>query len=149
MFLQYSKKISITFLLIISFYSCRTSFPKMVKLNAPLPATGLSVSQELKYMLQTDQADRKYVRPAIFFGKKKRRAMMERDRQRTKRVDHWYSMDSLKTDEDKFKAAIIFMHSPDRTYRRKAYNILCDLEENGTTEAGRKRGAYFKPFVKK
>ena len=119
---------------------------KYLRVSA-LPASKMTTSEELKYIADTDQNDRKKGLFAIIFNTKKGKLIQERDSIRADRVYQFYSMDSLKTDEDKFNAGLILIHSNDTSLRRVCYNIFEDLEKNGTTVGGRMNGANWKKLV--
>jgi len=133
----------ITGVFILMVCACRIGFLK----TSALPSSKMSISKELLYLVQTDQADRKHIRPVLFFGKRKILALQERDLERSRKVAKFYDMDSVKTDNDKLNAGLIFLHSPDSSFRKRAYDIYCDLEKNGTTDIGKKQGSYWKKII--
>ena len=137
-----NKKI-LVFLGLLFLLSCRATY-----LNVdPVPKDTMAVSQELEYIIRTDQIDRKKGWFAIITNNKKGKLIQQRDSVRGQRVYQFYTMDSLKTDEDKFNAGVVLIHSNDTTLRRVCYNIFEDLEKNGTTVGGRMNGKNWKKLV--
>lgn len=114
---------------------------------APVPANGKTVSQELEYMVNTDQTDRRKGLFAIVTNSKRGKLIQQRDSIRGNRVYQFYKIDSIKTDENKFNAGVILIHSNDTNLRKICYNIFNDLEKNGTTLGGRMNGKNWKKLV--
>ncbi len=126
---------------------CRTSF-----LNAPavLPTTRPTASRELGYMVSTDRTDSKQnMFRAFFFPRSKKvQAWIRRDELRLKRVKEIYTADSVRTEEDKWNAGIIFLHGggaitlEDTINYRIAYTLFNDLALNGSTSGIKSEGRF-------
>lgn len=100
-------------------------FPPPAVSQRPLPVT-----EELHYMLETDQADR--FRPLRWF------VMADRDRQRLERTKALYEKGEIVTPQDKFHAALIFQHgggTDDSTNFEKAYHLATDSSDAGVAGA--------------
>jgi hypothetical protein len=124
-------------------FSCKAEYLKV----DPIPKDSMSVSKELEYIINTDQTDRKKGWLAYITQTRKGKLIYQRDSIRAQRVYQLYLMDSLKTDDDKFNAGVVLMHSSDSILRRACYNIFEDLELNGTTAGGRMNGKNWKKLV--
>ncbi|MFI5149686.1 MAG: hypothetical protein ACHQRM_08125 [Bacteroidia bacterium] len=87
---------------------CRNSFLK----TTPVPVLLLSASEELRYMIHTDQKDRRQtlIRATFFPKNKKVATWMLRDESRLKRTRELMAADSLHSDEDTFNAGILLLH---------------------------------------
>ncbi len=113
----------------------------------PIPSNTNTISEELEYIENTDQSDRKKGFIHIIFNDKKGQKIKKRDSIRANRVYELYIDNLIQTDADKFTAGLIFMHSPINGHGKLAYNFFADLELNGTTISARKNGENWKKLV--
>ena len=109
----------------------------------------MEATSEMKYIENTDQIDRKKGFIHIVFNNKKGKLIKERDSIRANRVEELYIAGQIQTDDDKFTAGLIFMHSPIDGHGKLAYEVFSDLEKNGTTIGAKKNGEYWKHLVVK
>ncbi|MFN3917588.1 MAG: hypothetical protein ACK4K0_07580 [Flavobacteriales bacterium] len=109
----------------------------------------MEVTSEMKYIENTDQTDRKKGFIHIVFNNKKGKFIKERDSIRANRVYELYTAGQIQTDDDKFTAGLIFMHSPIDGHGKFAYDVFSDLEKNGTTTGARRNGENWKNLVVK
>jgi hypothetical protein len=135
-------KISILLFTLI-LISCKASYLTIT----PIPSEKMDISSELKYIEKTDQTDRKKGIVHIVFNDKKGKLIKERDSIRANRVYNLYNNGLIITDEDKFTAGLIFMHSTVDGHGKVAYDIFSDLEVNGTTISARMNGENWKELV--
>ncbi|HEV7230346.1 MAG TPA: hypothetical protein VGO45_03395 [Bacteroidia bacterium] len=131
----------IAVVVLIGSFGCMSSF-----LKTPAVPMRLTASGELDYISSTDRLDSKQntVRAFFFPHSSKVQAWKKRDEQRLKRVTEIYAEDSVRTDQDKWNAAIIFLHGgseitkADTVNYNIAYKLFDDLSLNATA-AGMKR----------
>jgi hypothetical protein len=128
-------------MLMMGSFGCMSSF-----LKTPAVPMRLTASGELDYISSTDRLDSKQntIRAFFFPHSKKVQAWKQRDEQRLKRVSEIYAEDSVRSDQDKWNAAIIFLHGgseitkADTVNYNKAYKLFNDLSLNASA-AGMKR----------
>jgi hypothetical protein len=121
--------------------ACMSSFTKTPAIPMRLTASG-----ELDYMISTDRLDNRQnsLRAFVFPHSKRVKQWKERDEMRLTRVGQIYAEDSVRTDQDKWNAAIIFLHGgaeitqSDTNNYRIAYDLFNDLSVN-SLNAGLKR----------
>lgn len=87
---------------------CKITFTK----TSAIPPNEISVSDELIYIVETDQMDRKQIRSRIILGSKNKyvKLWMQRDSIRITRVHQLYTLNKLVSGRDKFNAGLIFFH---------------------------------------
>jgi hypothetical protein len=123
-------------MLIMGSTGCMSSF-----LKTPAVPMRLTASGELDYISSTDRLDSKQntVRQFFFPHSPKVQAWKQRDEQRLKRVSEIYAEDSVRSDQDKWNAAIIFLHGgseitkADTVNYKIAYTLFNDLSQNAAT----------------
>lgn len=131
--------------ILVSLYSCKAKYLSV----SPIPTEQMEVTYEMKYIENTDQTDRKKGFIHIVFNSKKGKLIIERDSIRANRVYELYIAGQIQTDDGKFTAGLIFMHSPIDGHGKLAYEVFSDLEKNGATMGAKKNGEYWKNLVVK
>lgn len=124
------------------------SFLKM----PPIPNDSIDVSRELKYIYKTDQKDRRQNLLRFIFTPEEKKmqnnkliAVSDRDSIRLTRVIDLYDKNLIKTYEDKFNAAFIYLHgggiklTKDSLYMRISYSLFKDTYENSDIKKLKRR----------
>lgn len=65
------------------------------------------------------------------------------------RVLELYNNSEIILDHEKFVAGLIFMHSSINSHGKLAYDVFEGLEKNGSTDASKNNGEYWKNLVVK
>ena len=120
-----------------------------------IPTKPMVVSEEIKYIDQTDQRDRRqnllrfvFISEEKLYANKKVIAVSDRDSIRLTRVIELHEKGLIKTNEDKFYTAYSYFHGGglkmenDTMYFRIAYELFKDLGENSIEIKWRKQGEY-------
>lgn len=137
---------------------CLTSCVPFLKYPA-IPTGAMNPSDEIKYIDETDQRDRRQILLRIvflsekkFYENKKVIAVSDRDSIRLTRIIELNKKGLIKTDADKYYAAYSYFHGggikmkEDTTYLRIAYELFKDLAENARDEKWKKQGKYYIPL---
>jgi|GEM_PF-3324403 hypothetical protein len=130
---------------------CRNSFLKMT----PVPVLQQPASLELEYMIHTDQVDRRQtlVRATFFPKNKKVATWMLRDQSRLKRTKELYMADSLRTEDDRMNAGILFIHDGPNKRLEDTINycyaatIFTGLSLTGSTQIVKTNGMIYKKIA--
>jgi hypothetical protein len=128
--------------------SCRNSFLKLT----PVPILQEKASEELKYMIHTDQKDRRQIliRATFFPGNKKVATWMLRDLSRITRTRELIDADSLHSDEDILNAGILMLHDgpnkrlEDTIHYYYASGLFAKLSLYGNTPMMKTNGTIYK-----
>lgn len=124
-----------------------------------IPEEPMNISDELKYIDETDQRDRRqnllrfiFTSEKKIYTKEKIIAVSDRDSIRLTRVIELHKKGLIKTDADKYYSAYSYFHGgglkmkEDTTYFRIAYELFKDLGENASDEKWKKEGKYYTPL---
>jgi hypothetical protein len=138
-------------ILLVLFCQCRNSFLK----TSPVPVLRNSASSEFQYIERTDKADRRQTAIRAYFMPKNTKVATRklRDQARMKRVKELYELDSVRTDEEKRIAALIYLHGcPD--YRLDDTNdylfssrLFNELALKGATAMVKTNGKIYKKIA--
>jgi hypothetical protein len=127
--------------------ACMSSFTK-----TPAIPMRLSASGELDYIISTDRLDNRQnsLRAFIFPHSKRVKQWKERDEMRLARVSQIYAEDSVRSDQDKWNAGIIFLHGgaeitlADTGNYRIAYELFNALSSNSLSPGLKRDGKIWK-----
>jgi hypothetical protein len=148
--LIHSTRIICVFFLVLT-GGCRNSFLKI----SPVPILAVSARDEFNYLEQTDKKDRRQtlLRSHLMPGNGKVASAKLRDQARMKRVRELYELDSVKTDDEKRIAALIYLHgcpnykledTLDYQFSAKLFN---ELALNGSTAMVKTNGKIYKKIA--
>jgi len=125
-----------------------------------LPEQEMSPSEEIKYIHQTDQRDRRQIllKALMLSGNKiyedeKILAISDRDSIRLTRIMKMKEQGLVKTDPDQYYAAYTYFHggginmTNDTMHFRIAYEMFKYLGENSSDKKWKKRGEYYTPLA--
>ena len=144
------KLLSLFLLPVFMFPGCMSSF-----LKTPAVPRRLSASEELDYIISTDRLDSRQnsIRAFLFPRAHKVQLWKERDEARLQRVKEIYLEDSVRSDKDKWNAAIILLHGGSEITRddtmnyRLAYLLFNDLALNALTPKMKTEGRIWKKIA--
>jgi hypothetical protein len=138
-------------ILLFACLGCRNSFLS----TSATPIFHLSASEELQYLAQTDKDDwrQTFLRSYFMPGNKKVATRKLRDQARMKRVQELYDQDSVRTDDEKFIAGLIFLHGcPNRRLDDTndyvfSYNLFSQLAQSGNTSGIKTNAKIYKKIA--
>lgn len=149
------KSITLCILLFLFVFAGLISCRSFLKFPA-IPNEPMNTSEEIKYIHETDQRDRRqnllrfiFLSEKKIYENKKVIAVSDRDSIRLVRTIELNEKGLIKTDADKFYAAYTYFHGgglkmkEDTTYYRIAYELFKDLGENASDENWKKQGKYY------
>jgi hypothetical protein len=142
---------SLLLIMVLMAAACRNSFLK----STPVPILQQPASAELRYMIHTDQVDRRQtlVRATFFPKNKKVATWMLRDQSRLERTKELYLADSLHSDEDRLNAGILFLHDGPNKRLEDTINyyfaarLFGYLSLNGATPMMKTNGTIYKKLA--
>jgi hypothetical protein len=136
---------------VLMFAQCRNSFLN----KTPIPILSTSAMMEFRYMEETDKMDRRQtaVRAYLIPHNGRVASRKLRDQARMKRVKELYELDSVRTEEQKRIAALIFLHGcPD--YKLEDTNdyvfsskLFTELSQHGSTAMVKTNGRIYKKIA--
>jgi hypothetical protein len=143
--------ILVALLLFFTCEGCRNSFLKMT----PVPVLQTSALMEFKYMEQTDKNDRRQTafREQCFPNNGRVATRKLRDQARMKRVKELYELDSVRTDEEKRIAGLIFLHGcpdyklDDTSDYLFSSKLFSELAQSGSTAMVKTNGRIYKKIA--
>lgn len=115
------KFISVLILLLLS---CSNKYLR----TPPIPATQVSVDEEMAYIEKTDQADRKATMVRLILHNRKTiKHLLYRDSLRLSRVTKFKNENLLQSDSARFSAGMVFFHNG---YSKKALHQFNQVNAN-------------------